>query len=57
MKKKEKENVDMKKTLDVKNEMLDKIRTEYAELSLLLNNDKYKNIRNVEVIFYNYFQK
>lgn len=40
----------MKKMLDVKNEMLDKLRMEVAELSLVLNNDKYKSIRTIEVI-------
>lgn len=39
----------MKKMLEVKNEMLDKLRVEVAELSLVLNNDKYKSIRTIEV--------
>ncbi|EAR82551.3 hypothetical protein TTHERM_01108530 (macronuclear) [Tetrahymena thermophila SB210] len=47
-KKHQKDNVDMKKLIDVKNEMLDKLRMEVAELSLVLNNDKYKSIRTIE---------
>ncbi|KAL4453533.1 hypothetical protein ABPG73_020495 [Tetrahymena malaccensis] len=47
-KKHQKDNIDMKKMLEVKNEMLDKLRMEVAELSLVLNNDKYKSIRTIE---------
>lgn len=35
--------------MDVKNEMLEKLRVEVAELSLVLNNDKFKSLRQVEV--------
>ena len=34
--------------------MLDKLRNEVAELSMVINEDRYKNIRNVEVTFINY---
>jgi len=39
----------MRRTLEVKNEMLEKLRVEVAELSLLLNADKNKSIRTIEV--------
>lgn len=39
----------MKRMLEVKNEMLEKLRVEVAELSLVLNNDKSKSIRTIEV--------
>lgn len=48
-KKQAKESLDMKKIIDVKNEMLDKLRGEVAELSLVLNSDKNKSLRSVEV--------
>lgn len=49
MKKKDKDHQDLKKQMDVKNEMLNKLRTEVAELSLLINNDKFKSIKLMEV--------
>lgn len=48
MKKKDKDHQDLKKQMDVKNEMLNKLRTEVAELSLLINNDKFKSIKLME---------
>ena len=48
MKKKDKENMELKRSIEVKNEMLDKLRTEVAELSLMINNDKFKSVRTVE---------
>lgn len=49
MKKKDKELYDFKKQVEIKNEMLDKLRQEVAELSIIINNDKFKSIRTIEV--------
>lgn len=38
----------MKKMVETKNEMLEKLRKEITELSLILNNEKFKSIRMIE---------
>ncbi len=51
MKKKDKDNAELRKQIDIKNEMLERLRKELAELSLIMNNDKFKSLRTVEVEF------
>lgn len=48
LKKRDKDNNDLKKQIEVKNEMLNKLRTENAELSLIVNNDKFKSVKQLE---------
>lgn len=49
MKKSEKEKYDCKKNLEGKETAVDKLRKERDELWAIVNTDKYKNIRNVEI--------
>ena len=48
IKKMDKENFELKKNCDVKNETLEKLRREIADLSKILNTDKFKSIKSIE---------
>ena len=47
-KKKEKENDELLKQIEVKNKALEKLRNEVTELSMVINSDKFKSIRSLE---------
>jgi hypothetical protein len=48
MKQKDKEILEQKKLIEVKNETLEKLRNELQDLGLLINNDKFKSLRVIE---------
>lgn len=48
IKKLEKENLELKRTNEVKTENLEKLRKEIFEMSKMFNSDKYKTVRNLE---------
>ena len=48
LKKSEKENFDLKKSLTAKQNALDKLRKEKDELWAIVNTDKYKSISTIE---------
>jgi hypothetical protein len=49
LKKSEKEKYDAKKSLEGKENALEKLRKERDELWAIVNTDKYKNIRQIEI--------
>jgi chromosome segregation ATPase len=49
LKKTEKDRYDTKKTLESKENALEKLRKERDELSAIVNTDKYKNLRTAEI--------
>jgi hypothetical protein len=49
LKKSEKEKYDTKKSLESKENAVEKLRKERDELWAIVNTDKYKNVRNIEV--------
>ena len=49
LKKSEKERLEIRKTLEGKENALEKLRKEKDELWAIVNTDKYKNVRTVEL--------
>lgn len=49
LKKSEKERYDVKKSLESKDNALEKLRKEKEELWAIVNTDKYKNVRTSEI--------
>ena len=49
MKKSEKERLEIKKTLEAKENALEKLRKDKDELWVIVNTDKYKNVRTIEI--------
>ena len=48
VKSKDKEILDQKRLIEVKNDTLEKLRNEIQDLGLLINNDKFKSFRVIE---------
>ena len=48
LKKSEKERLDFKRSLESKDQALEKLRKDKDELWSIVNTDKYKNVRTVE---------
>ena len=49
LKKSDKENTDLNRSLEVKSEMLEKYRVEVAEMGLMINENKFKSLRVLDV--------
>ncbi len=50
IKKVERENVELRKALDLKSDLLEKYKEENTEMSAVINSDKFKSIKTIEVI-------
>ena len=48
VKSKDKEILDQKRLIEVKNDTLEKLRNELQDLGLLINNDKFKSLRVID---------
>ena len=48
VKSKDKEILDQKRLIEVKNDTLEKLRNEIQDLGLLINNDKFKSLSVIE---------
>jgi len=56
-KKSEKEKNEMKKTIQAKSDLIDKLKKETSDMSAILNKDQFKTVKIIEVNTQNVFVK
>lgn len=49
MKKSEKDKTELKKSLQTKSDLMDKLKKENSDMSVILNKDQFKAVRTIEV--------